>query len=192
MAILGESGSGKSTLLNLIGGFLAADSGELSWQGQSLMGLPPSDRPVTTLFQEHNLFAHLDVADNLGLGIDPGLHLLSEDRLRIRHALEAVGLGGFEKRKPAQLSGGQAQRVALARCLLRDKPVLLLDEPYSALDEATRLEMLDLTKKVMQDKQLCTLLVSHNRRDAEILEAGRVYIENGYIDSSMTGQSDNQ
>ncbi|MCB1756142.1 MAG: ATP-binding cassette domain-containing protein [Gammaproteobacteria bacterium] len=180
-AILGESGSGKSTLLNLIGGFIRADSGRVLWEEQDITQLPPSARPVTSLFQDHNLFAHLNIADNLGLGLHPGLKLDESARQRISESLQAVGLAGFERRKPAQLSGGQAQRAALARCLLRDKPVLLLDEPYSSLDEATRLEMLQLTRRVLDEKQLCTLMVTHNRQDADLLGARLLYIENGRI-----------
>src|SRR5262249_57815194 len=96
------------------------------------------------LFQDHNLFAHLDVAANVGLGIHPGLRLTAADRRRVDDALAQVGLAGFAERLPAQLSGGERQRVALARSLVRDRPVLLLAQPFAALGPALRRDMLDL------------------------------------------------
>ena len=181
VAILGESGAGKSTLLNLIGGFQEPDSGLMSWEGKDLAGLDPSNRPVTTLFQGNNLFAHLTVEDNLGLGLHPGLRLDKQDRKRIADALDRTGLTGMGKRKPARLSGGQLQRAALARCLLRDKPVLLLDEPFSALDEATRKQMQALTHSVIKENGLCSLVVTHNPDDAQALEARTLVMENGKL-----------
>ncbi len=181
VAILGESGSGKSTLLNLIGGFLQEHTGKLCWDNSDIRGLSPSERPVTTLFQSHNLFAHLTIEDNLGLGLDPGLHLTGQDRQQLLESLEAVGLAGFEQRKPGQLSGGQLQRAALARCLLRRKPVLLLDEPFSALDEATRREMQILTRRVTEENRLCTLIVTHNPDDAKALDARMLTMKEGRL-----------
>jgi thiamine transport system ATP-binding protein len=181
IAISGESGAGKSTLLNLIAGFTPADSGSLHWHNTELSRLLPAQRPITTLFQDHNLFSHLNVIDNLGLGINPSLKLTTSDRERLRKTLDLLGLAGFEQRLPAQLSGGQAQRVALARSLLRNKPILLLDEPYSSLDEATRHNMLGLTKEVIADKQLCALIVTHNRQDARALGAKTLLLSNGKL-----------
>lgn len=170
-AILGKSGSGKSTLLNLIAGFLRAESGTLEWQQQSLLALPANQRPVTTLFQQHNLFAHLNVAQNIGLGVSPSLKLSKQDQKKITTVLDEVGLTGYEKRNASKLSGGEQQRVALARCLLREQPVLLLDEPFSALDASTRQEMIELTRAVIKKHTLCVLLVTHNRDDAHLLSA---------------------
>lgn len=178
VAILGESGSGKSTLLNLISGFLNPTGGELTWKGEEINHLKPADRPVTTLFQDHNLFSHLNLFDNVALGINPGLKLNRSETLRVKQTLESTGLAALEKQLPAQLSGGQSQRAALARCLLRNKPILLLDEPFSALDEQTRLEMLELTKRVHIENQLCTVLVTHNSIDAERLATRILSIEN--------------
>ena len=123
-ALLGRSGSGKSTLLNLIGGYLEPDAGRIAWHGEPLTGLAPAERPVTTLFQHDNLFAHLSVGDNVALGLDPSLRLTPEQRERVSASLADVELAGYERRKPGSLSGGERQRVALARCLSRNRPIL--------------------------------------------------------------------
>jgi len=180
-AILGKSGAGKSTLLNLVAGFLPAQSGSLLWQQQSLIKLPANQRPVTTLFQQHNLFTHLNVEQNIGLGVSPDLKLTDNDRTNIEKALEEVGLHGYAKHSARNLSGGEQQRVALARCLLRDQPVLLLDEPFSALDEQTRHDMIELTKEVIAKHQLCVVLVTHNKDDANMLNASLFELHNGEL-----------
>lgn len=180
-AILGKSGSGKSTLLNLIAGFLQADSGELLWHDQSLFSLPANERPVTTLFQQHNLFSHLSVQQNIGLGINPNLTLSANDHTNIQAVLNEVGMSGYANKSAANLSGGEQQRVALARCLLRKQPILLLDEPFSALDESTRHDMIALTKKVIIDHQLCVVLVTHNEDDANLLGAVKYQLSDGQL-----------
>ncbi|MBX2825605.1 MAG: ATP-binding cassette domain-containing protein [Gammaproteobacteria bacterium] len=171
LTIVGPSGSGKTTGLNLISGFLAPDSGSIRWAGQSLAGLTPDLRPVTTLFQRHNLFEHLDVSQNVGLGLNPGLRLTQDDKQAVDRVLDEVGLNGMQSRKPAALSGGEQQRVALARSLLRRKPLLLLDEPYSALDEGTRQAMLSLTDSVALENRLTLVMVTHQPEDAAALNA---------------------
>lgn len=108
LSLIGPSGGGKSTLLNLIAGFIAPDAGQIRIDGRDMAGVSPAKRPVTMLFQEHNLFPHLTAAENIGLGIDPGLKLSATDRKRISAALEEVGLHGLEARRPAALSGGNA------------------------------------------------------------------------------------
>jgi len=180
-AILGKSGSGKSTLLNLIAGFLQPDTGSLSWNEHSLLHLQANQRPVTTLFQQHNLFTHLSVAQNIGLGISPHLKLSKADHLNIEHALSEVGMQGYANTSSANLSGGEQQRVALARCLLRQQPILLLDEPFSALDEHTRHEMIVLTQSVISNHKLCALLVTHNEEDADRLNATKYQLRNGKL-----------
>lgn len=180
-AVLGKSGSGKSTLLNLIAGFLQADSGELRWSEQSLLNVPANQRPVTTLFQQHNLFSHLSVAQNIGLGINPNLKLTANDHENILRVLTEVDMRGYADKSAATLSGGEQQRVALARCLLREQPILLLDEPFSALDESTRNDMVLLTKKVATDHQLCVVLVTHNANDADLLDAVKYELREGQL-----------
>lgn len=185
-AILGKSGSGKSTLLNVVAGFLPAASGSLSWNDKSLLNLAANERPVTTLFQQHNLFTHLSVAQNIGLGIDANLRLSKQDLQNIDHVLQEVDLTGYAKKSADNLSGGEQQRVALARCLLRKQPILLLDEPFSALDESTRHEMIALTDRVIRDHKLCVVLVTHNADDADKLGATKYLLDNGKLKPQTT------
>ena len=181
VVILGASGSGKSTLLNLVGGFLDPEEGEITWCGKSLLGLLPGERPVTTLFQKHNLFEHLPVWKNVALGFDPGARLDSTQKQQLVDTLSQVGLAGFEQRRPGDLSGGEQQRVALARCLVSQKPVLLLDEPYSALDGDRRAQMLALTRRIVDTARLCAVLVNHDPNDAIALGARVVRLLDGRL-----------
>jgi thiamine transport system ATP-binding protein len=119
VALIGPSGAGKTTLLSAIAGFLAPARGRILWNGADITALPPGPRPLSILFQDQNLFPHLTVAQNLGLGLSPALRLSAADRARIGAVLARVGLDGLEARRPAALSGGQQSRVALARALLR-------------------------------------------------------------------------
>ena len=181
LALIGPSGAGKSTLLALIAGFERADSGTIRIAGQDVTRQHPSARPVTMLFQDHNLFAHLDVAANVGLGIHPGLKLTAADRGRVDAALAQVGLAGFAERLPSQLSGGERQRVALARSLVRDRPVLLLDEPFAALGPALRREMLDLVRALQAGRKLTVLLVSHQPEDALYAATRTAFVHDGHV-----------
>ena len=180
-AIMGKSGSGKSTLLNLIAGFLTPDSGDLKWQQSQLLYLPADQRPITTLFQQHNLFPHLNIRQNLALGINPTLKLTAEQDLQLKKSLEAVDMAGMENQSARTLSGGEQQRVALARCLLRQKPILLMDEPFSALDEATRVSMQALTRDTIKNNKLCAIMVTHNHDDAIALEASTYTLVDGRL-----------
>lgn len=180
-AILGRSGAGKSTLLNLIAGFVTPVSGDVCWNGESLLNRSAERRPVTTLFQQHNLFDHLTVDQNVGLGIHPGLKLTEIDHVSVKQVLAQVGLTNHGSKLPSELSGGEQQRVALARCLLRKQPLLLLDEPFSALDESTRQEMLALTHRVIHDQGLCVLFVTHSASDAAALGANIWHLSNGKL-----------
>lgn len=166
LTLIGPSGGGKSTLLDVIAGFLAPERGRVLIGGADVTARPPGERPVTMLFQEHNLFPHLDVAANVGLGLDPSLRLSPADRDRVGAALAEVGLDGFGARRPAELSGGQRQRVALARALLREKPALLLDEPFAALGPAQRAEMLGLVEALRRDRGMAVVMVTHSPEDA--------------------------
>ena len=172
VAILGPSGVGKSTLLSLIAGFENPASGTIKFEGKKLNTLSPSERPTTSLFQEHNLFAHLTAEENIGLGIHPGLRLTNQNKGQITKALNDVGLKGLGKRLPAELSGGQRQRVALARCLVRRRPILLLDEATSALDSGTEHEIQDALARAAEGRTVIT--IAH--RLSTIADADRIVV----------------
>ena len=186
-AIMGKSGSGKSTLLNLIAGFLTPTSGTLTWNKQSLLSMPAAARPVTTLFQQHNLFPHLSIWQNLALGIQPTLKLTNDQEELLEQCLKAVGMAGMQQQSARTLSGGEQQRVALARCLLRQKPVLLMDEPFSALDEATRESMQRLTRETIEANKLCAIIVTHSQSDADALNAKTINLDGGRLRSFNRG-----
>jgi thiamine transport system ATP-binding protein len=181
LAIIGPSGAGKSTLLSLIAGFDRPLGGRILVEGRDITGLPPAERPLTMLFQDHNLFAHLDVHATVGLGIHPGLRLTAVDRRRIAEALAQVGLSGMERRLPGQLSGGERQRAALARSLVRDRPLLLLDEPFAALGPALRREMLELVDRIRRERRMTVLMVTHQPEDARLAAGRTAWVEDGAI-----------
>jgi len=181
IAVLGPSGAGKSTLLNLIAGFLQPASGTLTIENRDHTHTPPARRPVSMLFQENNLFTHLTVRQNIALGMNPGMKLNDAQRAKLDTIAVQMGLTDLLDRLPGALSGGQRQRVALARCLVREQPVLLLDEPFSALDPALRQEMLALVKDVCERQQLTMLMVSHSIEDAARIAPRSVVIAEGRI-----------
>ncbi len=181
VAIMGPSGSGKSTLLNLVAGFEIPADGHVFIGDRDVTNEPPADRPVSMIFQENNLFSHLDVAANVGLGRNPALNLSSEDRAAVAEALERTGLAGKDKRLPRELSGGERQRTALARALVRRRPVLLMDEPFAALGPALRADMAELVKALNAETGMSMLVVTHSPQDAERLAARMVFIDSGTI-----------
>lgn len=172
-AISGASGSGKSTLLDLLAGFILPSGGALTLDGVGLLALPPEARPVSLLLQADNLFEHLTAEENAALGLPKGTDRKT-GAIKVAAALAEVGLAGFEAKPASTLSGGQKQRVALARTLLRDRPVLLLDEPFSALDDETRKTTRDLVGELTRRHGWHTILVSHHADDIAAL-AGRHY-----------------
>ena len=180
-AVTGRSGSGKSTLLNLIAGFERADSGDILIGGRPMGRRHVGDRPVSVVFQENNLFAHLDIFTNVGLGLDPALKLDAGERARIADALGRVGLAGYEQRMPATLSGGERQRVAFARALVRDRPVLLLDEPFAALDPDMRGEMGRLLLELHRESGNTVVIVSHEPDEVEAIAAHRLVVKDGRL-----------
>jgi len=166
VAVIGPSGAGKSTLLAAVAGFIPLTEGRILWAGQDLAALTPGARPLSILFQDQNLFPHLTVLQNVGLGLRPDLRLDRDQQAQVAAALERVGLAGLAARRPAQLSGGQQGRVALARALLRARPLLLLDEPFAALGPALKAEMLDLVAEIAAETASTVLMVSHEPADA--------------------------
>ena len=180
-AVIGPSGGGKSTLLNLIAGFETPLSGRVLIGDVDVTDLPPDRRPVSMIFQDHNVFAHLDVARNVALGISPSLKLTPEDHTRVATALADVGLSALAGRKPGEISGGERQRVAIARALVRERPVLLLDEPFAALGPALRRDMLDLVRSMQQARGMTVVMVTHQPEDARHAASHTAYLENGRI-----------
>jgi thiamine transport system ATP-binding protein len=181
LAVIGPSGAGKSTLLSLIGGFERQSSGQVLVDGIDIAPMAPAERPCTTLFQDHNLFAHLDVEKNVGLGLNPGLRLSKAQQAEVAQALEDVGLSGFEHRLPGQLSGGERQRAAIARCLVRHRPILLLDEPFAALGPGLRREMLDLVRALQQRHGMMVLMVTHDPEDARHAAGRTAFVAGGHM-----------
>lgn len=179
VAVIGPSGAGKSTLLSVIAGFLAPISGRVTWDGQDLTRLPPGARPVSVIFQDNNLFPHLSVFQNVALGIRPSMRLSREEEARVRAMLAHVGLDGLENRRPAQLSGGQQSRVALARIAVAGRPVALLDEPFAALGPALRHEMLALVAELAAETGLTVLIVTHDPEDARRIAQRTILVADG-------------
>jgi len=177
LSILGPSGAGKSTLLSAIAGFLSPKSGRILWGKTDLEGQEPGDRPISTLFQDNNLFPHLTAAQNVGLGVRPSLRLTDTELDQVRLALKQVGLDGFENRKPQTLSGGQQSRVALARMLVQDNPLIMLDEPFSALGPGLRAEMLDLVIELTTKRAATVLMVTHDIQDASQFDGMTVFVD---------------
>lgn len=173
-AVSGASGSGKSTLLDLLAGFLTPLSGTVELDGKDLLPLPPESRPLSLLLQSESLFDHLSAGKNVALGL-PSRTPRDQADTKVRDALREVGLDGFGPQLAGTLSGGQKQRVALARTLLRARPILLLDEPFSALDDETRVVIRDLVRALTIKHDWHTILVSHHGDDVEAL-AGRRYL----------------
>lgn len=165
-AVIGPSGAGKSTLLGGIAGFHPQKGGRLLWKDVDITALPPEKRPVSMLFQDNNLFPHLTVAQNAGLALSPRLRISENEREQVEQILDRVGLTGLGDRKPAALSGGQQSRGALARALLQDRDVMLMDEPFSALGPGMKAEMLDLSVELAQAAGRTVVMVTHDPDDA--------------------------
>ena len=182
LAVIGASGAGKSSLLNLMAGFQVPDAGRVLIDGRDVTSVPVAQRPVSILFQDGNLFPHLSVSENVALGIGPSLRLGREDQGRVAEALAQVGMDGMGDRRPGSLSGGQAARVALARMLLRDRPVALMDEPFAALDPGLRREMAGLVADLCDAKGITLVIVAHELRGLERLATDLCLMANGRIE----------
>ncbi len=181
LGIIGPSGAGKSTLLQLVAGFVSPTSGSVRLDGVDHTATLPSARPVSIVFQSNNLFDHLDVATNIGLGINPAFRRGSDAMNQVSEALAAVDLAGFENRRPANLSGGEAQRVALARALVRHRPILLLDEPFAALGPSMREDFVKLLAQVQKERGLTMLTVSHTPDELAALCGRLAFVHEGTI-----------
>ncbi len=169
LAVLGPSGSGKTTVLRLVAGLELPDAGAVRVDGVDLAGVPPERRGMAVLSQRPLLFPHLDVADNVAFAARVAGRSRREARAEAAQQLALVGLTGLDRRRPSALSGGQAQRVALARALTSHPRVLLLDEPTTGLDSATRSEVHDLLRAVREATGTTTVLVTHDPAEAAVL-----------------------
>jgi spermidine/putrescine transport system ATP-binding protein len=165
-SLLGPSGCGKTTTLRMIGGFEQPTSGTIELDGQDVTWLPPYRRNVNTVFQNYALFPHLTIFDNVAFGLRRRHVAEADVRQRVTEILALVELPGFERRKPAQISGGQAQRVALARALVNKPAVLLLDEPLGALDLKLRKQMQLELKRIQQEVGITFIYVTHDQEEA--------------------------
>jgi putative spermidine/putrescine transport system ATP-binding protein len=165
-AMLGPSGSGKTTCLRLIAGFEEPDRGAIALHGRSVLGVPPYDRNINTVFQDYALFPHMRVLDNVAYGLMVKGVARAERHRRAAAMLELVALGGLGERRPAELSGGQRQRVALARALINQPEVLLLDEPLGALDLKLRQQMQTELKALQRKVGITFVYVTHDQEEA--------------------------
>ena len=182
-AVIGPSGGGKSTLLAAIAGFLKAAEGAVRWQGQDLDPLAPGARPVGILFQDNNLFPHLTVAQNVGLGLRPNLRLTTDERAQVAEILTRMEIGHLSDRKPAALSGGQQSRAGLARVVVSGRPVILLDEAFSALGPGLRGEMLALVRQMLAESGATVLMVTHDPDDARAVAAETIFVADGIAEA---------
>ena len=181
ITLLGPSGCGKTTLLNLIAGFAEADNGEIFIDNQLVTDTPPYHREIGIVFQNYALFPHMSVTKNVGYGLRMRGVPKAEITRRTNEALALVKLEGFGDRKPSELSGGQQQRVALARALVIRPKVLLLDEPFSALDKNLRLSMQIELKEIQRKLGVTTVFVTHDQSEALSMSDRVVVMSAGYI-----------
>ena len=182
VCLLGPSGCGKSTLLRVISGLTDADSGTIRIEGTDMTATQANRRPTAMVFQSHALWSHMTVAQNVGFGLR--VRRLPRDEIAARTAavLDLVGLAAFGKRLPAELSGGQAQRVALARCLVVEPKILLMDEPFSALDAHLRKSLREELKSLQRRLDLTTIFVTHDQEEAMELADRIVVMQSGRIE----------
>ncbi len=188
-ALLGPSGCGKTTALRIVAGLLDATSGDVKFDGQSVLGLVPEKRDAVMVFQNHLLFPHMNVSDNVSFGLRMRGLDVPVRRKRAAEMLERVGLPGCERRKPSELSGGQQQRVALARALVTKPRMLLLDEPLASLDAALREEMRELLRVLYQEFRITTVLVTHDQQEAVTLASRIALLDSGKLLQCGTPQS---
>lgn len=179
VGILGPSGSGKSTLLRAIAGLVDVDSGDIRWDGESVLGVPTHQRRFGLMFQRYALFPHLDVAGNVAFGLRMQGH---RDVSRpVEEALDMVGLAGFGSRKIDGLSGGEQQRVALARTLAPEPRLVMLDEPLGALDRNLRKRLLVEIDEILAERAVTALVVTHDRDEAAALSDRLALMRDGTI-----------
>lgn len=186
VAVLGPSGSGKSTLLRAVAGLVPVESGSITLDGEDITAVPTHLRGFGLMFQGYALFPHLDVSGNVGFGLR--MANVPDGRVdeRVAEALELVGLHGFDRRSIADLSGGEKQRVALARTLAPEPRLIMLDEPLGALDRSLRERLMVETREILSARGVTTLVVTHDREEAEALSDRIALMRAGTIVQSGT------
>lgn len=182
LALTGPSGGGKSTLLAMIEGALSLSGGRLMWQGDDIALHAPAERPVASLFQNHALFPHLTLAENIALGGD-----ISDDALF--DLARSVGIAEALSRRPDEVSGGQAQRAAIARLILQNKPISLLDEPFAALGPRLRRELLTLVTARAFDPTRIIILVTHHPEEIRAWADEVIFVDKGHVTRPMTTEA---
>lgn len=186
LTMLGPPGCGKSTILRTIGGFLQIDEGDILLDGRSIKDLPPEKRPTAMVFQSYNLWPHMTVADNLAFGLKIRRMNKNDIAKKVKDGLALVNMSGTEYKYPTQLSGGQQQRIAIARALLLEPSVLLLDEPFSALDAKIRAQMREELKKIQEELHITVVFVTHDQEEAMVLSHRIVVMNKGVIEQTGT------
>ena len=179
ISIVGPSGAGKSTFLNVLAGFIPLAAGNIEWNKSDITKLEPGQRPISILFQDYNLFSHLNIIENVAIGLTPNLKMNAIQSDLVDSVINEVGLSNFKFKRPSQLSGGQMTRVSLARAMVRSKPILLLDEAFSGLGPALRSEMIKLIKNHVVKKNITLLMVSHHIKDAVELNQKVLFVTEG-------------
>ena len=180
-SLLGPSGSGKSTLLRIIAGLESADSGRVLIDGEEITAVPVQKRQIGFVFQNYALFGHMTVFDNVAFGLSARGAPKAVIAERVHRLLQLIQLSGYAQRLPSQLSGGQRQRVALARALATDPKVLLLDEPFGALDTCVRVELRDWLHRLHDETHVTTILVTHDQEEALELSEHVVLLRDGQV-----------
>ena len=181
LTLLGPSGCGKTTMLRLLAGFEAPTAGDILFDGVSVVNTPPYKRKLNTVFQRYALFPHLDVYDNIAFGLKIKKMPKAEIQKKVQDMLRLVGLSGYEHRSIDKLSGGQMQRIAIARALVNEPEVLLLDEPLGALDLKFRKEMQLELKRMQQQLGITFVYVTHDQEEALTMSDTIAVIDNGMI-----------
>ena len=181
IGVIGKSGSGKSTLFSLIAGLLMPKSGTIYFDGKNITNLKPADRNMTIMFQDYNNFNHLSVFENIILGVDSNMRKTTNNLIKVNNILKKVSLKIDINKKVNDLSGGEQQRVTIARCLLRKKSLLLLDEPFNALDPGLRKNLYEDIKKISCNNKITTLISSHLIDEMRNVTDNFLFINKGKI-----------
>jgi len=181
IGVLGKSGSGKSTLFNLLAGFLNPNEGSIFFNKNDITFLKPPERNISILFQDHNNFNHLSIFENIILGIDPDMKQTQNNFKIVKDIMKKVSLNIDLQKKVSDLSGGEQQRVSIARCLLRKKSILLLDEPFNSLDPGLRKTLYEDVKNMSLTNQIMTLISSHLIEELKTVTDKFLFINKGKI-----------